>query len=188
MTQTALRDRLRAATAEDHAALDAAVSAWRLDDAADYRAFLQASADALTPLETALEASDVEQWLPDWSRRARRGALLADLEASGGRLNPFDPVAPLGSAFGTGLVYVLEGSRLGGKVLLRRVEHGRTGLPTAYLRHGQGQGLWRSFLAWLETTDNVAFKTDEAIEGARYGFRRFADAFQSIRRARSVDV
>jgi heme oxygenase len=183
-----LRDRLRAATVEDHAALDMAVGEWRLDEVSDYRAFLQASADAVAPLELALEASGVQAWLPDWSARARRKALISDLEAVGGVAPGPTPLPTMRKAFATGLLYVLEGSRLGGQVLSRRVESGQRGLPTAYLRHGQGDGLWRSFLSWIESADTVAFKTDEAISGARYGFRCFADAFESARRLRSVDV
>jgi heme oxygenase len=96
-----LRDRLRAATVEDHAALDA-VGEWRLDEVSDYRAFLQASADAVAPLELALEASGVQAWLPDWSERARRKALISDLEPPWAWKWPAvpDPLADDRKAFG----------------------------------------------------------------------------------------
>ena len=81
MSDIPLRDRLRVATTDSHAALDANVSGWRLQTATGYGAFLSASAAALSPLEHALERAGVADWLPDWPIRAR-----SDLRAGRGRL------------------------------------------------------------------------------------------------------
>lgn len=173
-----IRDRLRAATRQEHAALDAAVGDWRLDGASDYGLFLRASASALGPLELALEAAGVEAWLPDWPERTRRAALKADLAALDLEPPPGEPAWVTGPAFGAGVLYVLEGSRLGSKVLSRRAA-ANPDLPRAYLDHGQGPSLWRSFLEWLEGRAYVAFPTDDIVEGARYGFRRFSASFET---------
>ena len=79
-----------------------------------------------------------------------------------------------------GLLYVLEGSRLGARFLARQVGATGAGLPLAYLTHGDGGDLWRSFLAWLDAIPKVGFRTDVAEAGARYGFQCFSDAFATV--------
>src|SRR5690348_14674131 len=59
-----LRDRLRAATAEAHAALDRCLQAFDLTTRAGYGRFLAANAAALLPLERALEDAGVRDVLP----------------------------------------------------------------------------------------------------------------------------
>jgi len=180
LSEISLRDRLRAATTDSHAALDATVSGWRLQSATGYGAFLSASAAALAPLEQALERAGVAEWLPDWPTRARRAALAEDLAALGLSGPAFAPAEVSSPAFGAGLLYVLEGSRLGARFLSRQVRAADAGLPLAYLTHGEGQDLWRSFLTWLDAVPKVGFRTDAAEAGARYGFQCFSDAFESF--------
>lgn len=179
LTETSLREHLRAATSDSHAALDDTVAGWRLQTASGYGAFLSASAAALTPLELALERAGVAEWLPDWPERARRAALAADLAALGLSVPAFHPAEVPSPDFAAGLLYVLEGSRLGARFLSRQVRTADAGLPLAYLTHGEGQDLWRSFVTWLDAIPKVGFRTDAAEAGARYGFQRFSDAFES---------
>lgn len=179
MPETSLRDQLRASTSESHAALDATVAGWRIETPGGYGAFLGASYTALAPLELALEDTGVAEQLPDWPRRARRSALAADLAELGLDAPGFEPADVPSPDFGAGLLYVLEGSRLGAKFLARQVRAAGAGLPLAYLTHGEGQDLWRSFLTWLDAIPKVGFRTDAAEAGARYGFQCFSDAFRS---------
>jgi len=179
LADSLLRDRLRMATSQRHAALDAQVAAWRIETPPGYGAFLSASAMAIRPLELALERAGVAGWLPDWSRRVRRAALARDLAALGLEAPPFAPAVVPSRDFGAGLLYVLEGSRLGARFLARQVGAAGQGLPLAYLTQGEGDDLWRSFLAWLETP-NVGTRTDACEDGARYGFQCFSDAFETI--------
>lgn len=180
MSEISRRERLRAATSDTHAAIDAMASSWRLQTAAGYGAFLSASAAALTPLELALERSGVGDWLPDWPLRARRAALAADLAALGLTPPEFAPAEIPSLAFGAGVLYVLEGSRLGARFISRRVQAADPGLPLAYLTHGQGEDFWRSFLTWLDAIPKVGFRTDAAENGARYGFHCFSAAFETL--------
>lgn len=180
LSDISLRDHLRAVTTDSHAALDAAVAGWRIETPRGYGAFLAASAAALTPLELALEHAGVAAWLPDWPRRARRDALARDLAALGLKAPAVAPVAVPDRDFAAGLLYVLEGSRLGARFLVRQVRAADAGLPLAYLTHGEGQDLWRSFVAWLEALPKVGFRTDVAEAGARYGFECFSDAFERL--------
>ncbi|WP_454718407.1 biliverdin-producing heme oxygenase [Caulobacter segnis] len=180
MSEISLRDRLRAATSEDHAALDAVVAGWRIETPIGYGAFLSASYAALAPLELALEKAGVAEQLPDWPQRARRAALAADLAELGLEAPSFEPAEVTSPEAAAGLLYVLEGSRLGAKFLARQVRAAGAGLPLAYLTHGEGQDLWRSFLAWLDTIPKVGFRTDVAEAGARYGFQCFSEAFERL--------
>ena len=180
MPERSLRDRLWVATLREHEALDALVTRSHLETRAGYSAFLSASAQALIPLELALERAGVADWLPDWPSRSRRRALESDLHQLGVRpLAPSTAAIP-SPAFGAGVLYVLEGSRLGGRLLSRQVRAADADLPIAYLSHGLEQNLWRAFLTWLEASPKVDCRTDIVEAGARYGFRCFSEAFESL--------
>lgn len=187
LSDPSLRDRLRAATADSHAALDAQVAAWKIETPLGYGAFLSASAMALAPLELALERAGVVEWLPDWPQRVRRTALARDLADLGLEAPPFAAAHVPSPDFGAGLLYVLEGSRLGARFLARQVRGAGHGLPLNYLIQGEGDDLWRSFLTWLGKP-NVGTQTDEAEAGARYGFQCFSDAFETVAPAGAPNV
>ena len=171
-----LRERLRDATAAAHRELDAQLSSFDLTVLTGYRRFLQASAGALLPLEAALVAAGVTDIFPDWPERSRSAAITADL----GRLRSAAPspvsVLPLTPGGLLGTMYVLEGSRLGAKFLLKEVAEAadpRISAATLYLRHGTGKRLWQSFLAKLESE---ACDEVEVIAAARMAFAAFEQA------------
>lgn len=171
-----LRHRLRSATAEAHARIDARFGGLDLTSLSDYRCFLEANADALLPLENALIEAGVVRIFPDWEMRSRRRAILNDLAAIHGTFRPFPPLASLDFGGVLGTMYVLEGSRLGARMLLRTIERTRdprVTAATAYLRHGEGHQLWPSFLAMLEQHATALDSEDGAIEGALRAFDLF---------------
>jgi heme oxygenase len=91
--------------------------------------------------------------LPQAAKRTRSDALRNDLDAFG--LTSPDPadVSFLNSRGGVaGLLYVLEGSRLGAAVIRRRLAQSGASFPTSFLSHGEGSGHWPSFLGWLNST------------------------------------
>jgi len=76
-------------------------------------------------------------------------------------------------------MYVLEGSRLGGAVLARRVADNPDAAcrkATRYLRHGERQGLWASFLAMFDASPHVRDNEAAVIAGALAAFAMFAGA------------
>lgn len=173
-----IRDRLRDATAETHAALDREFGAYDLTRRTGYRRFLAANAAALLPLEQALERSGVRQIMPDWEQRARSHAILADLAffADSARPLALDGLLDRDRLLGT--LYVLEGSRLGARVLVKlamRSADPDVRAATAYLRHGEGRGLWPSFLSLLER-EGASADEAELIAGADAAFAMFAEA------------
>ncbi|MCF7200714.1 biliverdin-producing heme oxygenase [Pseudomonas oligotrophica] len=170
------RTRLRNATAALHRQVDAAFSAFRLEQADDYRRFLRAHARVIPALEQALGASAATAHLPDWPQRCRSNALLADL-AELDEAPPPAPFVALGDDEGAfwGAAYVLEGSRLGAQLLLQRVRQGAAERPQRYLGHAAGETLWPRFLQRLEARASYC---DEAALQAAAGavFSRFAAA------------
>jgi len=171
------RERLRDATSAAHRELDAQLSAFDLTVFSGYRRFLQASAAALLPLEAALVDAGVARMFPDWPERSRSAAIAADLGRLGSAMPWPVPVSPLTQSGMLGTMYVLEGSRLGAKFLLKTVADSadpRVGEATAYLSHGAGKRLWQSFLSKL--TGEASCDEDEAIEAARLAFAAFERA------------
>jgi heme oxygenase len=175
-----LRTTLRAATRQDHDRVDRLGGAFDLADPAGYGAFLLAHAAVLPPLEAALDAAPPQDLPPYWPERRRTAALLSDLAELG--LEAPDPSripAPATAAERVGALYVLEGSRLGGILLRRRLAEAQPGAPSAYLAHGEGAPLWRTFLEWLDSRALDPVQTHAAIDGARGVFEAFEVGFKT---------
>lgn len=170
-----LRDRLRTSTSALHARLDRSMEQHLRSGDEGYGQYLLASAAALLPLERELEAAGVAQVMPDWPDRARSSALIADLEALGLAVPEPRPVADQAllrdEAYQFGTLYVLEGSRLGARMILRGLS-GFSG-PTSYLSHGHGKPLWQTFLARLEASGPAQANPEIVIAGATAAFEQF---------------
>ena len=91
--------------------------------------------------------------LPEVGARSRSRALRDDLAALGLERPASIDASFLNSRGGVaGLMYVLEGSRLGAAVIRRRLAQSGAAFPTSFLSHGEGTGHWPSFLRWLDST------------------------------------
>jgi heme oxygenase (biliverdin-IX-beta and delta-forming) len=178
-----LRELLRRATAQAHADVDRRMGAMIGAGARGYTNFLVESAAAILPLEHALTEAGAASLLPDWEKRRRTDALRADLAILGAQPGSCACVSAIGGeAHQLGMLYVLEGSRLGARVLLREIEaSGTEGMraATRYLRHGEGQRFWQTFLAALEASHAVRRAPHDAIAGAQAAFARFAPAVRA---------
>lgn len=175
-----IRHRLRAATASLHARVDDHMGTL-LQQPDGYATFLAATAAGLLPLEQALAEAGISAVMTDWPLRTRSAALRADLAS----LSLSAPDTPLpseefkrgGEAFLLGALYVLEGSRLGARVILRALEaspsHGQHRDALRYLSHGQGQPLWPTFLAQLEASPDVRRDPNRTCAGASTAFTLF---------------
>jgi heme oxygenase len=143
-----------------------------------YVAFLRGSADAVFSLEDALVAAGVETIVPDWNNRSRKAALHQDLADFGVSLpRGGKQLGISGEAFLFGVLYVLEGARLGAQQLLCELSahpSPRVRTATRYLDHGAGRRFWPSFLTYLESSDAVRRAPEKAVAGARTAFAVFA--------------
>jgi heme oxygenase len=164
---------LRAATQDKHATVDVMFSALPLGDIAGYRCFLRAQARAHLPIERALTTAGAAGFVADWPARLRSEALIADLAELGEPVPPPLAAPAFASRAATlGGIYVLEGSRLGGKLLVRLAP---MGAPTRFIAAPTRSGSWHDLLATLDATVSPG-ERDMTIEAARLVFDRFADA------------
>jgi heme oxygenase len=173
-----VRQHLREATAQAHARLDAMVEAWGIETAPGYRRFLQAHARSLPALEQRVWGGLAQAgFVPArWSRAA---ALAQDLAALGAPApEPLPAPDITGEAALFGAAYVLEGSRLGAQMLLRRAW---AGAPThAFLAHNPEPRAWQVFLSRLEASSAAAAPV-AAAEGALAAFAHYARGFAELR-------
>lgn len=165
------RRTLREATRGHHDRVDAVFGDFDLGDPAAYAAFLGAHSAAVLPTEAMIATAD------PWSGWTPRGAaLIADLADLGASPAPAAPLAPpTRTAELWGMLYVLEGSRLGGVVLAERVA---PGLPRRYLESRHVDGGWRAFQAALEAAhrEGDADWLPCAVRGAEAAFEAFETA------------
>lgn len=172
-------DIIREATRSSHCRLDAALAKLDLTFSVNYEGFLRSQAEALFPLETALEAKGIESVLPDWTQRIRTPALEHDLNALHITCHPQPAPDFTSEAQMLGAVYVLEASRMSARVMLARLAENPDSEAmnaTAYLRHGFGKRFWPSFLAVLESHDAAHHDPAGVIKGAQIAFAMIENA------------
>ena len=172
-----VRFALRDATQDRHDALDARFASLDLSDRHDYARFLAAQAAALLPYEATLDHAGAAQLLPDWPGHRRGAAIVADLDALGTPL-PAPVAVPsiIGEPDMLGALYVLEGSRLGGKMLARQVA---AGLPTAFLSH-RPPLTWADFVSLLEQKLQSPVDQAVALRAANEAFDAFSRAASTV--------
>lgn len=161
---------LRRATAASHDAVDAAFGAHDLTDRAAYRRFLLAHARALPAAESAMAILPFARTLP-----TRTPLLVADLATLGESMPAALPFNVEDEAACWGVLYVVEGSRLGGAMLARQVP---ADLPRAYLAAVHSSGQWRTIRTAI---DEAAARQDpqwctRMIDGALATFTLYRDA------------
>jgi heme oxygenase len=171
-----VRAMLRAATRDQHAAVDAAFGSFGLDSPEGYRRFLRVHARIVPIAESHLAPGAL---LDGWI--GRTAALLADLTALSIEIPEaieFD--LPPGDGARWGAVYVLEGSRLGGALI-------RNGLPDdwpkAFLTAQHPPGGWQRVVDALERADRGVDWRRDAIVGARAMFDAYGVAGRQERAA-----
>lgn len=176
---------LRAATAQAHEQLDALFSTFDLSDRQGYATFLRAQAGAFMVVETALDHAGVAQFVGDWQDRRRSAALLDDLATLGAPAPTLTSASASASElairFGTpaaflGSLYVLEGSRLGGALLIKSVP---ADLPRAFLSAGSS-GSWRAFVALLDERLQTPGEIEAAAAAAIATFGVFASSARTF--------
>jgi heme oxygenase len=169
------RSHLSAAVAELHERVDRAMSLENMTTIDDYRRHLRCHAQVVLPLERALESHRHVNDIPDIAHRWRSNALAEDLRTLGEPHSKYldTPIGGSRAAI-AGAMYVLEGSRLGAKVLLRQLgTRGGQDLPIEFFSHGATERLWSSFVSWLNSVDWSPAEISEMCETARAVFQTY---------------
>lgn len=161
---------LRDATGNEHEATEHAFGAFDQSRRDHYRLFLEAHAMVLPRFELGVTGLGWSGWEP------RYPFLADDLAALGAHL-PVPMLAPAISPVAAwGVQYVLEGSKLGGRVIAARLG---AGFPARYLQSAPDMpARWQAFCAALDS---------EAIAGGPEWMNEVIDSaietFQAFRRA-----
>jgi heme oxygenase len=165
---------LRQQTRCEHVRTEAVYADFDLQTRHGYTRFLVAQASASLAVEQSLETAGVTDVVEDWPDR-RRGHLLFDdlaqLNVSEIELQPPASIGSRAEIFGA--VYVLEGSRLGGKVLRKQVFQSA---PTSFLDAEGKPGAWRAFLRTLESRLTGQVEIGQAVSAARGVFATYQAA------------
>ena len=172
---TTVRDRLRAATADVHAALEAELDlATRLRTRTDLAVVLARFHGFFHPLEQALDARLGPLVM---AGRHRVPALRADLETLGlgaaaiAALPVCTAAPPASPGAAWGALYVVEGARLGGRVIARDLARRGIAAGLQFWPDAAATPSWPDFLRALEDVPDPSL----AEEGARATFRRLHD-------------
>ncbi|WP_341208803.1 biliverdin-producing heme oxygenase [uncultured Sphingomonas sp.] len=165
---------LRDATGAAHEAVDAAFGAHDLASPEAYRRFLLAHGRALPAAERVMAALPFARTLP--VRAPLLAADLTDLGVAAPDPLPFAPGDDAATLWG--VLYVVEGSRLGGAMLARQVP---PEMPGRYLGAVHASGQWRAIRIAL---DEAAIGKDSdwtarMIAGALATFALYADAAEA---------
>lgn len=171
MTSHAHR-RLRDATQADHQRLEHRVDILRRIETPDGRRRL---VEGFSGLHNDAEAA-LAPWLAalpglDFEARRRSARLAADLAVVGGAPPAPEPIAVRSLGEALGVMYVLEGSTLGGRVIRKQVTaRGGDMAGLSFLDpYGEAVGeRWKSFLAVLGAH---AADAEAMVAGALAGFR-----------------
>ncbi len=156
--------------------MDAAFSTIGFDTPERYERFLKAQAGGVFHIELALEPfaqafADLDiRWT---SRAAAFGDDLYRLRALAEGIPGPLPVHGIEQALG--MAYVLEGSRLGGRMLARQIRAtpGMQDAPLAFLDHPSDAGFWQSFVDKLDAVPLDETHWPLVLEGAETAFRLF---------------
>lgn len=177
-----LMERLREGTRSLHARVETSVDLMgRCSTLDGYRGLLVRMLGLYIPLEAALGRLDWHGTAIDLEERSKLRLLRADLAALGGPDHvPSPTVVPHlpTLAAGFGCLYVLEGSTLGGQLILRHVSAslgvGAAGGASFFASYGPRLGaMWQSFGRAATAHCEDAPRIEEAVSAAIATFESF---------------
>ncbi|MHA7819635.1 MAG: biliverdin-producing heme oxygenase [Erythrobacter sp.] len=166
MRSPTIHDRLRTETAALHHLVDQQAGEVDLATAPGQRAFLRMMVAALSVVEPALDRSGAKQFFPDWPSRRRLDVACEEL----GDMPPpshGDPLDFASEAEIWGALYVLEGSRLGSRLLSRQAPGSR------FLALSAADRTWPVFLEALKVADERIGDAAGMVRGAEKTFAAF---------------
>lgn len=173
-------EEIKQATRESHERLESSdilsvLTSGNLSDES-YRRILLKFYGYFRPLEFRVLASGIENHVPDLRERQRAYLIFSDLKLLNYKGDPdfamdLPAVTNIDQAFG--VLYVLEGSTLGGQVITRNLKKNLGEESPSTFFHGYGDqtaAKWTGFKNCLETWCQNGGKKDKVIESARTTF------------------
>lgn len=167
---------LRQETRALHDATERSFAVFDLATREGYIAFLRAQAVALGVAERWLDDQDMTALVADWPARRRMPLLMHDLARLHAASPDMQAALPRPEGHPLGWLYVLEGSRFGGRVLARQVKAGGdpvTAAATTYLDQPAPASAWQELMACIERESLRPGQRDAIVTGARAAFALF---------------
>lgn len=166
-----------------HEQLDALIG--NLETRQEYRRYIRGIATFRIAAEKALDHVTYPDWFDGWRPVSTVSALQYDLRVLTLTLPEMSQICPpRGESALLGMLYTLEGSALGARLIARRAAalgfDASTGAKHLSVQTGGGEN-WRVFLALLENAP--VFDEDEAGAAASVLFRHARDAVTMAERA-----
>lgn len=184
-------DRLRKSTAVPHTQLEelpVSKSIMKPDvSPAEYITYLSLMHDVVKDAETNVFPA-LSAIVTDMEERNKTILIENDLKGLGhsksGYKTLFENVQDYSNAFKLGIFYVIEGSSLGGRVILKNISavlgYDETNGASYFSGYGNQTGShWKSFLSTLVQYEDENNAEDEIIAGADFAFRTIAKHFTS---------
>jgi len=196
MNETALApflDKLRQATAQSHTDLESLPLSTIIVDPkvtnAEYTAYLALMRDVIADTEENIFPL-LQNIVPDLKQRTKSHFIDADLKALGvdAIRTHSRPVTrslkEIATGFALGIMYVVEGSSLGGRVILKNItaslgHDGEKGASYFAGYGGQTGSTWRTFLSALTEYESQHNAGDEIIAGANFTFDAIKEHFSN---------
>lgn len=127
--------------------------------------------------------------VPDIDQRRKRSLILEDLHVLGAHIPrffswPFTSVTEkITTPFALGIMYVMEGSTLGGKFIGNNIQQALGYNAESGAQYFAGYGaatgsMWKAFLGYLSHYQKTNNTDEEIFAGANYAFRTIHDYFK----------
>ncbi len=165
---------LRSGTAAFHQQLESHPISQRITStqisATDYQRYLQIMQRVVVAVEAAVNPM-LHQHIPDIYARSKQEWLKQDLKDGSGETNPYPPflfsIDERNIAYALGAFYVLEGSTLGGRVILKSLPANTAGGTRYFEGYGPQTGpMWKALLNIMCDYSNSSETQDTIISAA----------------------
>jgi heme oxygenase (biliverdin-IX-beta and delta-forming) len=150
---------------------------------ADYADLLKHFYAYFSHIEEAIKPYITESILPDYAQRRNSGYIKADILDLGGDITdlPFTTVPKIENGVqALGALYVLEGSIMGGSIIVKMLEKGGVSKGVSFFSgYGEATGvMWGNFIAVLNAEAKTEQEEEQAINAANETFKHFAYVFE----------
>ncbi|WP_316825885.1 MULTISPECIES: biliverdin-producing heme oxygenase [Pedobacter] len=152
---------------------------------ADYADLLKHFYAYFSHIEASIKPYITESILPDYAQRRNSSFIKADILELGGDITdlPYTTVPKIENAVeALGALYVLEGSIMGGSIIVKMLEKGGvTNGVSFFSGYGEATGMmWGNFVTVLNAQAKTEQNEEQAIEAANETFKHFAYVFEKV--------